>query len=58
MAESAARTIVLASPGKVGLAARARVVGWERVDALVSASLPPEFARGVAQRGVEVAEVT
>jgi DeoR/GlpR family transcriptional regulator of sugar metabolism len=58
MTESASRTVALASPGKVGVAARARVVGWDRVDTLVTASLPPEFARGVAQHGVEVQQVT
>ena len=57
MAESASRTIVLASPGKVGLAVRARVVGWDRVDVLVASRLPAEFARGVGQHGVEVLQV-
>jgi DeoR/GlpR family transcriptional regulator of sugar metabolism len=56
MSESASRTVALASPGKVGLAARARVVGWDRVDVLVAASLPMELARGVTQHGVEVVQ--
>jgi len=56
MSESASRAVALASPGKVGLAARARVIGWDRVDVLVAASLPMEFARGVTQHGVEVVQ--
>jgi DeoR/GlpR family transcriptional regulator of sugar metabolism len=56
MSESSERTIVLASPAKVGHSARARVIGWSRVDAFVAASLPGEFMKGLQQQGVSVME--
>jgi len=54
MSESAARTIVLASPGKIGFDARARIVDWPQVDAFVAARLPTPFADGLTERGVRV----
>ena len=54
MSESAARTVVLASPGKIGFDARARIVDWPQVDTLVTARPPAPFAEGLAERGVRV----
>ena len=54
MSESSAGTIVLASPAKIGHPARARVVGWSRVDTFVAMPLPGEFAKGLQQQGVDV----
>jgi len=54
MSESSDRTVVLASPGKIGFEARVRVLGWDRVDALVTARLPGPLADALAGRGVEV----
>jgi DeoR/GlpR family transcriptional regulator of sugar metabolism len=58
MSESSARTIVLASPAKIGFAARVRVVDWPSVETLVVSALPPEFADGLGQHGVSVAYAT
>jgi DeoR/GlpR family transcriptional regulator of sugar metabolism len=58
MSESAARTVVLASPAKIGNPARARVIGWSRVDAFVATRLPAEFAKGLEQQGVHVIAAT
>jgi DeoR/GlpR family transcriptional regulator of sugar metabolism len=54
MSESSSRTVVLASPAKIGVPARVRVVDWPRVDTLIAAPLPTQFADRLAQRGVEV----
>ena len=54
MSESAAQTVVLASSGKIGFDARARVVDWAQVDTVVVARLPAPFADGLAERGVRV----
>jgi DeoR/GlpR family transcriptional regulator of sugar metabolism len=54
MSESSTRTVVLASPAKIGNPARARVIGWSRVDTLVATRLPAEFEKGLQQQGVEV----
>ncbi len=54
MSESSSQTIVLASPGKLGFNARARVVGWPEVDALITTRLPKAFAEGLARQGVRV----
>jgi DeoR/GlpR family transcriptional regulator of sugar metabolism len=54
MSESATQTVVLASPGKLGFAARARIVDWPQVDVFVTARPPAPFARGLAERGVRV----
>jgi len=58
MSESSSRTVVLASPAKIGFAARVRVVDWPSVETLVAATLPPEFAEGIGRRGVAVAYAT
>ena len=58
MSESSSRTVVLASPAKIGFAARVRVVDWSAVGTLVAATLPPEFAEGLGRRGVDVAYAT
>jgi DeoR/GlpR family transcriptional regulator of sugar metabolism len=54
MSASSARTVVLASPAKIGFDARMGVIGWSEVDELVTAALPAEFADGLRQRGVHV----
>lgn len=54
MCARSSRTVVLASPGKIGCEARMRIVGWPEVDVLVTTSLPAELAEGVARQGVEV----
>jgi DeoR/GlpR family transcriptional regulator of sugar metabolism len=54
MSAHASRTVVLASPSKIGFAARARVLEWRDVDQLVTTALPEEFADGLARHGVEV----
>jgi DeoR/GlpR family transcriptional regulator of sugar metabolism len=58
MSESSARTVVLASPAKIGFAARVRVVDWPSVETLVVSALPPEFADGLRQHGLSVAFAT
>ena len=58
MSEHASQTVVLASPVKVGVDARVRVVDWSQVDELVTTSLPLEFAEGLARRGVRVLVAT
>ena len=55
MSESSSRTVVLASPAKIGFAARVRVVDWPSVETLVAATLPPEFAESLGRCGVDVA---
>ena len=57
MSENAARTVVLASPGKIGVDTRVRIVDWPQVDVVVGARLPAPFADGLARRGVEVITV-
>ncbi len=52
MSESAARTVVLASPGKIGCDARARIVDWPQIDVFVAARPPAHFAEGLVARGV------
>ena len=54
MSESAARTVVLASPAKIGFAARVRVIDWPQVDTFVARPLPAELDDALAARGVEV----
>jgi DeoR/GlpR family transcriptional regulator of sugar metabolism len=58
MSASASQTVVLASPAKIGLDARMRVVDWSQVDELVTTSLPSEFADGLRQRGVHIVVAT
>lgn len=58
MSEHASQTVVLASPAKIGLEARMRVVDWPQVDELVATPLPVEFARGLQERGVHVVVAT
>jgi DeoR/GlpR family transcriptional regulator of sugar metabolism len=58
MSESSSRTVVLASPAKIGCAARVRVVDWRSVEMLVAATLPAEFAESLERRGVNVAYAT
>jgi DeoR/GlpR family transcriptional regulator of sugar metabolism len=58
MSQSASQTVVLASPVKIGVDARVRVVDWPQVDELVTPSLPSEFAEGLAQHGVHVLVAT
>ncbi len=57
MSASAARTVVLASPAKIGFEARVRVIDWSRVDQLVAAPLPAEFADDLRRRGVAIVVV-
>jgi DeoR/GlpR family transcriptional regulator of sugar metabolism len=54
MAEAAGRVVVMADSSKVGALARAQVVGWERVDELVTDGVPGALERAVGRRGVEV----
>ena len=54
MSAHASRTVVLASPVKIGVEARARVIGWAEVDELATTSLPAEFAEGLEQLRVRV----
>ncbi len=54
MSENSDRTVVLASPGKIGYEARVRVLDWAKVDALVTARLPAAFAEALAGKGVQV----
>ena len=49
---------MLASPAKIGLAARVRVIDWPKVATLVVATLPSEFADGLGERGVSIAYAT
>ena len=58
MSESSSRTVVLASPAKIGFPARVRVIDWPQVDTLVAAPLPAEFTESLGQRGVEVLPAT
>jgi DeoR/GlpR family transcriptional regulator of sugar metabolism len=58
MSASATRTVVLASPSKIGLDARMQVVDWPQVDELVTTQLPREFAAGLKTRGVRVVAAT
>ena len=54
MSENSARTIVLASPGKIGFDARVRILDWPEVDTLVTTRLPAAFAEQLVQRGTRV----
>ena len=54
MSRNADRTVVMASPGKIGRSALARVADWSQVDDLVVADLPPKMADGLGLRGVNV----
>ena len=54
MSESSSRTVVLASPAKIGFPARVRVIDWPQVHSLVAAPLAAEFTESLGQRGVEV----
>ena len=58
MSESASRTVVLATPAKIGLPARVKVLDWSQVDVLVGTRLPAEFAQGLVDRQVEVLGAT
>jgi DeoR/GlpR family transcriptional regulator of sugar metabolism len=58
MSAHASQTVVLASPVKVGVEGRVRMVDWPEVDELVTTSLPGEFADGLKQRGVRVIAAT
>ncbi|MGO8685382.1 MAG: DeoR/GlpR family DNA-binding transcription regulator, partial [Thermoleophilia bacterium] len=52
MSAHSARTVVLASPVKIGIAARVRVVDWPQVDELVTSPLSADFASELDRRGV------
>jgi DeoR/GlpR family transcriptional regulator of sugar metabolism len=54
MSENSDRTVVLASPGKIGYEARVRVLDWPDVDTLVTARLPAPFNQALVGRDVEV----
>ncbi len=54
MSAHASRTVVLASPVKIGVEARVRVIDWAEVDDLATTSLPGEFAAGLEERGVHI----
>jgi DeoR/GlpR family transcriptional regulator of sugar metabolism len=54
MSENSDRTVVLASPGKIGFEARVRVLDWARVDTLVTARLPAPFVVALVGQGVRV----
>jgi DeoR/GlpR family transcriptional regulator of sugar metabolism len=54
MKDHAARTIVLASPSKVGRDARMRIASWAEVDELVGASLPADFREALGAHGVNL----
>ena len=58
MSESSSRTVVLASPAKIGSPARVRVIDWSQVDTLVAAPLPEEFTKSLRQRGVAILQAT
>ena len=58
MSDSARQTVVLASPAKIGLDARMRVVDWQQVDMLVTTPPPGEFADGLKERGVRLVVAT
>jgi DeoR/GlpR family transcriptional regulator of sugar metabolism len=58
MSANATKTVVLASPVKIGVDGRARMVNWPQVDELVTTSLPSEFADGLEQHGVQVIVAT
>jgi DeoR/GlpR family transcriptional regulator of sugar metabolism len=58
MSESSSQTVVLASPAKIGCPARVRVVGWSRVETLVAAPLPAEFAKGLKKHGVAILQAS
>lgn len=54
MSENSDRTVVLASPGKIGFEARVRVLDWTHVDVLVTAHMPASFEDSLVTRGVSV----
>jgi len=54
MSESSDRTVVLASPGKIGFEARVRVLEWAQVDILVTARMPASFEDALGAKGVSV----
>ena len=58
MSAHASRTMVLASPVKIGVDGRVRMVDWPQVDQLVTTALPAEFAAALARRGVRVIVAT
>ena len=58
MSENSERTVVLASPRKIGRRVRARALGWAQVDEFVVSSLPTEFARHIEASGVRVVAST
>jgi DeoR/GlpR family transcriptional regulator of sugar metabolism len=54
MSENAGRTVILASPAKIGIPARVKVVPWPRVGAFVGTRPPSEFAEDLRRQGTEV----
>ena len=54
MSTNASKTVVLASPVKIGVDGRVRMVDWPAVDELVTTVLPSEFAVGLRKLGVHV----
>lgn len=54
MSVNAARTIVIASPGKVGMDAQAHALDWRDIDELVTMPPPLDLARGLRQLGVRI----
>ncbi len=54
MSANASKTVVLASPVKMGVEGRARMIDWSAVDELVTTALPAEFAVGLQKLGVHV----
>ena len=54
MSTNASKTVALASPVKIGVDGRARMIDWPAVDELVTTALPAEFAVGLQKLGVHV----
>jgi len=57
MSESSGRTIVLASPAKVGVPARVQAIPWSKVDSFVGVRLASAFAEELRRHGTDVLEV-
>ena len=56
MSTNASKTVVLASPVKIGVEGRARMIDWPQVDELVTTALPAAFGVGLQKLGVHVTE--
>ena len=54
MGSNASRTMILASPDKIGQSAPTRVLQWSQVDDLVSSSLPSEYQDRLPGLGVRL----